>query len=414
MAAALYIIYAAMGILGAQLVASRLPDARERQLVLASAVMHVVFAALMVVVTDKLLGGGDMFWYHRAGNQLAELVRSDWGQWGPEVWKLTWRQQATFPFWVHGAAGDSATGAMFGISTWVMLASAGSLYVGCLLVALAGFAGKLAMALALRSVLPEAARLPLLAALLLLPSTVFWTSGLLKEAVAVAGFGLVVAGSARAARDGYVTPSSLAMIVLGALPAYLVKPYILFPFVGALAIWYVAERLRRAGSSVAVLLSPTYLIVGGALAFFLLALLSNLMPSYSLDSLGEELAQVQHAGTRVSGTSNYSIVDTTDAANRSLAGQLVYAPLGLLFALFRPFVFEVRNAQMLVNSLETTLLTVLLALALRRHGLRALVATVLRQPALLAALAYTLAFGTCVGLASKSKPFCKVKPCRIR
>ena len=84
----------------------------------------------------------------------------------------------------------------------------------------------------------------------------------------------------------------------------------------------------------------------------------------------------------------------------SLMGQLAYAPAALLFALFRPTLFEVRNLLILANSVETTLLTLLfLRLILTRN-----VGDVRRQmtedPFLVFCVVFVVAFGTAVGLAS--------------
>ena len=97
------------------------------------------------------------------------------------------------------------------------------------------------------------------------------------------------------------------------------------------------------------------------------------------------------------GGSNYSIADTEES---NLSGQLAFAPIALLTAMFRPFLFEVRNPMMLLAALETTALLVLTIRALAQQGWRSLRQNIVASPALMFFFAFSFVFGIAVGLAT--------------
>lgn len=370
--------------------------AEEQRWMTYSYALHVVFALLHVVVVKYVLGGGDMFWYHRAGSELADLWLSDPGQWTGEILKLTFRQPAQFPFWVHGAGGS--TGAMFGVATWLMLVCGKSLYSACVFVSVLNFFSRLLVYDVFRRVVDVRYRRFVLWAILLLPSAVFWTGGMIKEGVAMTGVGFAVFGAYLLAEKGAFV-RGLGLIILGGFTAYLVKPYVLFPFFIAAPVWYLAAKLKRDVSGAAVLLTPLRFALFGVLLVAGLAVLAIAVPSLSVETLGDELASVQASGTRVSGGSNYALVDAETAATGG-KGQLLMAPLGFFFALTRPWPFEAKSVQLMVATLESTALFVLLLVSVRRIGVMRWVRALMGEPWLLFCAAYVVIFGVAVGLGS--------------
>ena len=391
------IIWTLVGWGAFRFVAPRYTEEEQRWMQYAYA-MHVVFALLHVVVVKYALGGGDMFWYHRAGSELADLWLSDPGRWTGELVKLTLRQKAVFPFWVHGAAGSTSTGAMFGLSAWIMLLCGKSLYGACVFLSVLNFFSRLLIYDVFRRTIAGHYHRYFLWALLLLPSAVFWTSGLLKESVAMTGMGVAVWGAYLLAEKSALVRGT-ALIALGGFTAYLVKPYVLFPFFIAAPIWYITAKMIRDSQGAAVLLTPIRFILFGVLTVGGLAVLAVAVPSLSVESLGDELASVQASGTRVTGSTNYALVDE-ETASRGTAGQLAMAPIAFVFALTRPWPFEARSVQALMATVEATTLIVLLLLSIRRIGVALWLRRVMREPWLLFCVSYVGVFGVAVGLGS--------------
>ena len=391
--------YLGIGLAAFDRYSERLSD-NERGAMRWAFVGAAISAPLMILVTTYVLRGGDMLWYFRAANELVDLWVSNPGRWTPEIVKLSTRLTAQFPFWVHGSTGGSSTGAMFGVSTWVMLVCGKSPYAACMLISLLNFAARAAFYHAVRPYFEERHRTILIFACVGVPSQVFWTAGLLKEAVALAGMGWGFLGIAWVAREKRVLRGAV-LIFIGVIPAYLVKPYLLFPFVIALGVWLSTERLVARSDDGRLRVNPLYLVAGIMVTILAVTILGTMFPQYAIGQLGDEFENIQTAGTNVSGDTNYQIFSPGEFEERpGLMRQVLFAPLGLLFALVRPVFFEVRNLQMLINSLETTAFTYLIIRMFFVHGAARVWGTIMRNPFILVCIAYVGIFGAAVGLAS--------------
>jgi hypothetical protein len=76
------------------------------------------------------------------------------------------------------------------------------------------------------------------------------------------------------------------------------------------------------------------------------------------------------------------------------------APLALGTALFRPFLFEARNAVQLVTALESTVLLVMVLQTIRRRRWSGLMQQVRTSPVLMFCLVFVLALALGTGLAT--------------
>lgn len=359
----------------------------ETRLLLLSLAAHLVSAVAQVVITRAAYGWGDVFGYTVKGQMIASTLRLDFEQYAPEVIKLLFHQVPRIP--VDMAGFGSSTGAMAaaaGIVAWI---TGGGPYTLCIFFGICAFFGKVALYRAFREAFPESLRRGLVISVMLVPSVVFWSCGVLKESVAIAGIGYLVLGISKLRTGSLLTAG--AMLAVGGTLVALFKAYILFALVlGAGAFLYV----RWSGGS-ALAAKPGYLALGGAVAIGGVVGLGQLFPEFSLDNFAEQAAYYQEVGQVVSGGSTYSLGDPTKT---TLAGQLTFAPFALLSSLFRPFLFEARNAQMLANALETTVILALTIMIFVRRRPRKIWDTVSRSPMLTLCLVFVVTFAVAVGL----------------
>jgi hypothetical protein len=167
---------------------------------------------------------------------------------------------------------------------------------------------------------------------------VYWTSGLLKEALAVAGLGLVTLGLHRLGTRRIASGAGMA---LAGVPLLLVsKPYVLFAFVLAGGVWFYWSRAVSRTGGETVEIRPLALLVAAGTATVSIVVLGQLFPTYSIESFADQAAHLQTVGAQLDAGSNYALADP---GTRGMAGQLLFAPLALLTALFRPLFFEARN-----------------------------------------------------------------------
>jgi hypothetical protein len=313
----------------------------------------------------------------------------------PEVLRSCLRLPAEIPFSILGGRG-TATSAMTSISGFAALLFNDSLYGACVGIGILNTFSQIALYETFVRVFGPEHRTRIALATLLTPSLVFWTSALLKESVAMVGMGALVAGAHKLAYARSWVFGGL-LVAAGALPFYVLKPYVLVAFIAAGgALWY-ARRSVRTSPRARIEVRPLHFGVAVAAATVAVAAFGTLFPEFSIEEFGEEVANLQQAGARLTAGSNVQIVDP---GTRSFAGQLAFAPLALATSLFRPLIFEARGGPIAASALEMTLLTILFARALGPAQRPQLLRVLRESPAIFAGLAFVGTFGVAVGLAS--------------
>lgn len=363
----------------------------ERRIGWASWLAHWISSfALLWLMMEYYEGVGDVLSFFRVGAMIQAYASFEssagWGR----VLELLVQRQVDFPFMVHGVG--RSTGTMTALAAITLQACGGSIWAANGVAAMLAFSGKVALLRFFRDRLPERVHLHVAIATLLVPSVVFWTSGLVKEAIAITGLGWAVFGIGHAQRRRWRSLLGFTIAASGVWVVSLTKTYLLVPLGASVGVWLTwrAPKKGRTGSALR-------LIAGIVVAYVLVVAVGQFFPRYSLEQIGDEIAEMQSRGIRAGGG---SFVEVGDPRARSLGQQLLFAPLGLLSVLFRPFVFEVRNATMLVNALETTLFLILLLRMLFRAGPRYLWRTLRESEMLMMCITFVTIAGIGVGLST--------------
>ena len=365
---------------------------REKNWVTGTFFLHVGFACAQVPITLSFYGSSDMFLYFRYGEVLSLLMERDPSRVIPEVTALLLQRPHRLPMMIIGAG--TSTGSMSALAAWSFYLLGPSKYATCIAFAIFSLLGKMAMYRAFRANVDSTLRPMAAIATLFVPSFVFWSSGLIKEAVAVFGLGLALYGVHLWIREGRAV-RGWTFIAAGTVPVLLIKPYVMFPFALAGGAWYYWARSLRRGR---VRIRPAQLVVAGIVGIGGILLLAQQFPEYSPDNFSMHASELQRIGRGIrGGGSNFALGDEIPT---TLGGQLAYAPLALFAALFRPVIFEARNLLMLANALETTLLTLLLARIVFTRDLSRVRRQIMDDPFLVFCMVFVLALGVAVGLAS--------------
>lgn len=360
------------------------PD--ERRVMRAGLLAQLASAIALVVYHEYFFEGGDIRFYEFHGAQIAELLDRDFFHYIPDVLRVIAHADNNLPVKVF--LEGSTTGTMSGLAGLVFFLTGPSLYAGCLLASLSGFVGHAALYRATRPALTEEEQRAALPAFFFVPTALFWSGGIVKEAFVVGFLGLFIEGVAAAFRRK--SPIALALAVLGGVGTSLVKPYAMFPTVLAIGAWVYASRGAGSRLSWPAKLGAFVVAVGGLVA------MSRIFPEYGVDRLGESIAHQQWAGTTVVGGG--SQIEMGDAQGRGLGAQLRFVPLAMINSFGRPFFFDIRNFSTLFASIEMTAILVLLVGLVRRAGWRRLSTAVQESAPLLFAFVFVVAFGVAVGL----------------
>lgn len=354
---------------------------QEKPLLWLSFWAHEVCGVLNVVVVYAVYGWGDLLGYHAMGTFLANKLRGDFLDLAPQLLLVLFQQAPPLPF---PGVTVSNTGSMQAMSGFLCFICGNSVYAICLLIAGISFVAKLAMYNAFKRLLPEVKQKLLIFGCLLVPSAVFWSTGLLKEPIAVIGVGAMVYGGHQLVSKGRFA-SGLAWLGVGALLAGLFKGYLLPPFGIGAGLFYASRATFSGGRQI----KPWYFVVGAVVAVGSVLITGTLLPNFAPETFEEEALTAQAVGARTHGGSNYTV------GGGSLWMQL---PLAVATVLYRPLVFEASNLLVFSNALEMLGALILTVRAISRSSFGKTVRYVLERPALCFCFGFVLTLSVGVGL----------------
>lgn len=377
----------------------RFHDREEGRVLTLSFGFHVAASiGLILIYTLYYTEGGDMITYHRFSVPIADGLRFDFEAIAPEVLNLLFQQEQRLPFEV---VGESSTGSMQAVAVVLSFILGDSLYAGALMITIWSYVSKVLIYRALRDVVRARSRQLLLFAVMLSPSGIIWTSGLLKEPMVMVFVGPLVL-SFRWLLEG----RRLALAIVTGLVAgggiALFKPYVLIALVIAGGVWITWARVIRDRGAIA--LKPGYLALAALVVFIGFSGATKFFPKLTLDSVGESMAFQRRVAGEVAGASNFSVegpgVDVESTQNLSLTSQLSLAPFALVTSLFRPFIFEARKAMQVLNALEMTWLLILFFQAFWGSGFARAINFIIQEPVLMFCVTFVLVLALGTGLST--------------
>lgn len=364
-------------------------DRRERRIATAAYVVGVV-GALVNWLADELgyVLALDANSYRLWGIEYARLIDSDFPRFAPEVARLALHLPNNLPFDAPGAG--TTTGTMSALAGGIVYLVGPSLLSMCLVAGAVSWFGQLCWYRVAREELASGDRPTALIAFFFVPSVVFWRTSYAKEAFLLGALGVLGLSAYRSLR--HRTPLNVLGALAGGVGVAVTKPYALFPLTIALAVATYTRHAWREGAAIRV--RPIYLALVAAAGLGLFATMAAIFPEYSPDNVGETITAQREAWGYVHGSaaSGGSDIDLGGDSTTQQVG------LGLINALFRPFIFEARNPASFGAAVETTMVTVATLWLLLRGGRLATIRTLARTPILVFSGVFTLLFAVAVGV----------------
>jgi hypothetical protein len=378
----------------ASIALARLARAQDRTLArfaAAGLAMHLVFAFVQEWVHASYYAGvSDVYHFAEIGTMLSRAMSAN-SSVIVEVVKMALHLEAQLPFgWLDAGSSTSTTEALTGLLFYVF---GESLLISFLAVSVFVWFTQVALARTFADLVGPDERPLVYASIFLVPSVVFWSSGITKEAFVLAGVFLLSSGvHAVLSRRAF---GHVATAAVGALLVGLIKPYTLFPFMVAIGVWVFISRAKSAHGTIRIRVMP--LVAAGVIAFGGVLVMGQIFPEFSLSKIGESAARQQESWMDDSGSS-VEIGSTSS----TVTSQLPFIPLALVNSLFRPLIFESRSLTAFGASVETTALIIIVALIAFRFRFKALRDAILSSPLVAASLTFTLLFGMAVGLVTRN------------
>jgi hypothetical protein len=321
-------------------------------------VLKLAGSMVRYFVVFSVYGGNDSVAYHDWGAQLAPLIRG--GNFAP-----------TIPVKLIG------TGFIEVLTGWVYAITGTTIVGGYLVFSLFGFWGLYFFYRAFRTAFPQGDHKRYALILFFLPSLLFWSSSIGKEAWMTLCLGVTAFGAARllSHRRG-----GLPVVLIGVVGLIMVRPHVALVAFLALFAGYIVRPARRPS------LTSPIAKVGGIIilllvGFLVLSQVQNFFGVTKLDTAAVDTVLERTNTQSAQGGSEYQV-------------EQVSGPLGFVKAtiavVFRPWPYEAHNAMSAIASLEGVLILGLFLISARR--LAQLPRLLLRAPYVMFATVFSIGF----------------------
>lgn len=235
-----------------------------------------------------------------------------------------------------------------------------------------------------------------------IPSLFFWGSGLMKDSLCIGALGWVFYAFYKGAVQKRSLVSSLLIGLGAAVLLASVKVYILLCFLPPALLWVFNENNARIKSpALRLLAKPLFFGIGAVVGFFALTNLTKGDDQYALDKIGERSKITSDYLYRISVEQNGSAY-SLGAQDGSIGGMVKLAPKAIGTALFRPFLWEVRNPVMLLSALEATFFLFFTLRIFYRTGVVRTITIVAQTPMLTLCFVFALVFSASIAISSSN------------
>lgn len=238
-------------------------------------------------------------------------------------------------------------------------------------------------------------------ALFLMPSFVFWSSGILKD---IWCFTAVIQMYVILYRIFYRKRKILLNILSFMLWSYVlisIRPFMFYTALITTMLWIGLRWLKSIENGIVrqLTLPIVMLTLGGGISLIITQLGSVAEGKYAtVNSMMNHAVVIQKDLSRSEayGENTFDI----GSFDASASSMLSKAPVALVAGIFRPFIWESRSIFMILSGLESAFLFVLFIYVFLRSGIIGFFRAIYRDPFLLSCITFTIIFGFFVGLTS--------------
>lgn len=291
---------------------------------------------------------------------------------------------------------DSASYMVVRLAGFISIFTAGSYLGTAFIFAGLSFSGLWAMYSSFVKLFPEKHFL-VAVAILFIPSTVFWGSGILKDTIT---FGMIGWATAALIQLLYFRKRIAWFLILVAslYVVFHIKRYIVLSFVPAAIVWAFLIYMKKINNQmVKILTAPVVIALTVFFAYQAVLWVGQNDKRYAIDKLAETAKITAYDVGRWTGKNAGSRYDLGDL-DGTMANMLGKAPAAINVALFRPYLWEVQNPLMLLASLEGLVLLVLTIIVIVQRVTNW--GILLSSPAIMFCLIFSLIFAFAVGIST--------------
>lgn len=232
------------------------------------------------------------------------------------------------------------------------------------------FTGLWKLYLIIKRIFPDK-KIEALIACLFVPSVVFWGSGVLKDTLVMGFFGFFLHSFFSVILYREFKFKNWFWLVVSPTIIALIKPYIILSIIPALLFFFLSLTTNRIKNLVVkFVVLPLVVILVSGLSIYAIVKIGDFFPQYSTERVLDTAQKYQlhhYAGGNVNAEgagSGYSLGDY----EATFSGVLAQVPLAINVTLFRPYLWEIRNAGMLISAFESFVFLIITVFILFKSG----------------------------------------------
>jgi len=360
-----------------------------------------VFGAIFIGLTYQFhYGGGDTYhFFHFAGVINSSFTASPY-KWLNLVFHIPSWYDGDYYEWVsqihwydavqnYAVSSVAAVLGIFAFNTYLPTA---------VLFAVMSFTGIWAMFRTFATQYPTLVK-HLAIAILFIPSTIIWGSGIFKDSICMFCLGWIIFAAFKFLVQREFKPFTIFMGIFCFWLIANIKIYILAAFVPAITLWIFLQYSYRIREAYKRWIIKFIIIAGGIAGFVTFAgKFSNELGGYSVEEFAKTSARTRENILSI----------TSDEGSAYNIGTIDPTPLGLLktfpaavnVSLFRPYLWEARNIFSLLNAIEAFLFLVFTIKLFITVGPKNIWAAISADPNIQFFLMFSIVFAFSVGLSS--------------
>jgi hypothetical protein len=235
--------------------------------------------------------------------------------------------------------------------------------------------------------------------MLLLPTLVFWGSGIMKDSYVLGSTCWITYNFHQIFIVRKKLFWNIIFIILNLFILLNTKAYVLISIFPGIVLWLNSAYLKSSKSFLSKAIKlPFFVLIFGVGGFYAFSNLSSLMGVYGdVDTAIEQAQVIQQDLLRdeAYGSNSYNIGEI----DGSISGMISIAPLAVFTAIYRPLFWEIGSPMMVVSVVENTILFIFSFYLLINIGPFRLVRILLSEPFLLYAFVFSILFAFGVGIA---------------
>ncbi len=242
-------------------------------------------------------------------------------------------------------------------------------------------------------------------AILFIPSVFFWGSGIMKDSMVIGYLGVLFYAINRFLKGGLARWFWLFLAVVCGAIIFSIKAYVIMALAPALMLWVVMNSREKIRNKILrALVVPVLFIVAIVAVVGVVDLLGKYQTKYSIENFYSSAESMQSwhyvEGQNTSDEhgrgSSYSLGDY----DPSFWGTLKVFPSAVNVTLFRPYLWEVKNAAMLASALESLVVLIFTLVIFVGLGFFRVIRLLFQDSFLMMCFTFAVFFAFAVGFSS--------------